>query len=57
MRRAFGTVWDMENPPRGSISLRYQVSGSAGVNWVQDDNALPDYWKAGVVYESTIHLN
>ncbi|KAF3448244.1 hypothetical protein FNV43_RR08957 [Rhamnella rubrinervis] len=56
MRRAFGTVWDMENPPKGSINLRLQVSGTAGVTWVQNNNAIPDYWNAGVVYDSTIQL-
>ncbi|KAF3448246.1 hypothetical protein FNV43_RR08959 [Rhamnella rubrinervis] len=56
MSREFGAVWDMENPPKGSIHLKLQLSGSAGVNWVQNKNAIPDYWKAGVVYDSTIQL-
>ncbi|KAF3448245.1 hypothetical protein FNV43_RR08958 [Rhamnella rubrinervis] len=56
MRRAFGTVWDMENPPKGSINLMLQLSGSAGVNWVQNNNAIPDYWNSGAVYDSNIQL-
>ncbi|KAF3448247.1 hypothetical protein FNV43_RR08960 [Rhamnella rubrinervis] len=56
MRRAFGAVWDMENPPKGSINLKLQLRGSAGVTWVQNNNAIPDYWNAGVVYDSTIQL-
>ncbi|KAJ0799458.1 putative expansin, cellulose-binding-like domain-containing protein [Helianthus annuus] len=32
MRRAYGAVWDMQNPPEGAIDLRFQVSGS---KWIQ----------------------
>ncbi|KAF3448248.1 hypothetical protein FNV43_RR08961 [Rhamnella rubrinervis] len=41
MRRAYGIVWDMANPPVGSISLRLLVSDSAGLTWVQTDNVIP----------------
>ena len=57
MRRAYGAVWDMPNPPKGAISLRIQVSGGAGVTWVQAANAIPSDWKAGIAYDSTIQLS
>ncbi|KAI5602150.1 hypothetical protein POPTR_001G151500v4 [Populus trichocarpa] len=56
MRRAYGAVWDIPNPPKGAISLKLQVCGSAGVTWVQADNVLPSDWKAGVAYDSAIQL-
>ncbi|KAG6788709.1 hypothetical protein POTOM_004786 [Populus tomentosa] len=57
MRRAYGAVWDMANPPKGAISLKLQVCGSAAeVTWVQADNVLPSDWKAGVAYDSAIQL-
>jgi len=60
MRRAYGAVWDMANPPRpsgsGSIKLRFQVCGSAGTTWVQSRNGLPGDWKAGVAYDSAIQF-
>ncbi|KAG8659516.1 expansin-like B1 [Manihot esculenta] len=56
MRRAFGAVWDMPNPPNGYITLRLQVSGSAGLTWLQATNAIPNDWKAGVAYDSNIQL-
>ncbi|KAE8055860.1 hypothetical protein FH972_012675 [Carpinus fangiana] len=60
MRRAYGAVWDMANPPRpsgsGSIQLRFQVCGSAGTTWVQSRNGLPSDWKPGVAYDSAIQL-
>ncbi|XP_015896691.3 expansin-like B1 [Ziziphus jujuba] len=56
MRRAYGAVFDLANPPPDSITLRFQVSGSAGYTWVQSNNAIPSYWKAGAVYDSTIQL-
>ncbi|EXC02081.1 hypothetical protein L484_024046 [Morus notabilis] len=49
MRRAFGAVWDMANPPRGYIELRFQATSSAGnTYWVQSTNAIPENWEAGV---------
>ncbi|KAG6670711.1 hypothetical protein I3843_Q043300 [Carya illinoinensis] len=53
MRKAFGAVWDMANPPSGSIKLRFQVSGSS---WVQSKNDLPALWNAGVAYDSAIQI-
>ncbi|KDP39949.1 hypothetical protein JCGZ_03480 [Jatropha curcas] len=57
MRKAYGGVWDMPNPPKGYISLRFQVSGSEGLKWVQASNVLPSEWKVGVAYDSAIQLN
>uniref|UniRef100_A0A803PMT9 Expansin-like B1 n=1 Tax=Cannabis sativa TaxID=3483 RepID=A0A803PMT9_CANSA len=58
MRRAFGGVWDMANPPSGSVTLRFQATGSGGYTyWVQSTNAIPQDWKAGAVYDSTVQLN
>lgn len=54
MRRAYGAVWDMPNPPQGAIKLRFQLNAAA---WVQVDNAVPSDWKAGAAYESAIQLN
>ncbi|EOY24195.1 hypothetical protein SCA6_005046 [Theobroma cacao] len=56
MRRAYGAVFDMASPPQGAVSLRLQVSGSAGLTWVQAPNVIPSDWKAGVAYESDIQL-
>ncbi|GMI63954.1 expansin-like B1 [Hibiscus trionum] len=56
MRRAYGAVFDTTSPPSGYVSLRFQVSGSAGVYWVEASNALPSNWEAGVAYESDVQL-
>ncbi|KAK9984800.1 hypothetical protein SO802_034325 [Lithocarpus litseifolius] len=56
MRRAYGAVWDLASPPSGPIKLRFQVSGRSGLTWVESQNALPSDWKAGVAYDSHIHL-
>ena len=57
MRRAFGAVWDMENPPSGSVTLRFQATGSAGYTyWVQSTDAIPEDWKAGAAYDSAVQL-
>ncbi|KAK0587294.1 hypothetical protein LWI29_020670 [Acer saccharum] len=56
MRRAYGAVFDMANPPYGSINLRFQVNGRMGMTWVVANNALPSDWKVGVAYDSEIQL-
>ncbi|KAJ9173318.1 hypothetical protein P3X46_016469 [Hevea brasiliensis] len=56
MRRAYGAVFDMANPPKGYLTMRFQVSGSAGLKWVQATNAIPGDWRAGVAYDSAIQL-
>ncbi|XP_068649587.1 expansin-like B1 [Aristolochia californica] len=57
MRRAFGGVWDMSSPPRGDINLRFQVSGDDGQKWVQISNVIPNNWKVGAAYDSTVQLS
>lgn len=57
MRHAYGAVWDMPNPPKGALNLRFQVSGSYGAKWVQLRSVIPSDWKAGVAYDTAIQLN
>lgn len=54
MRRAYGAVWDIPNPPEGALSLRFQVSGS---KWVQLQNVIPSDWKAGATYDTAVQLD
>ncbi|KAF5942851.1 hypothetical protein HYC85_020493 [Camellia sinensis] len=56
IRKAYGAVWDMANPPAGALNFRVQVSGSAGLKWVQLSSVIPSEWKAGAVYDTTIQL-
>ncbi|PON64628.1 Major pollen allergen Lol pI [Parasponia andersonii] len=57
MRRAYGAVWDMENPPIGAVTLRFQATSSTGYTyWVQSTNAIPENWEAGAAYESDVQL-
>lgn len=57
MRKSYGAVWDMANPPKGPVSLRFQVSGRRGQKWVQLMNVIPSHWKAGVAYDSKFQLD
>ncbi|XP_058106576.1 expansin-like B1 [Magnolia sinica] len=52
MRRAYGGVWDMANPPEGALNLRFLASGK----WVQLKNVIPSDWKAGMAYDSHFQL-
>ncbi|PNY05246.1 expansin b1-like protein [Trifolium pratense] len=57
MRRVFGVVFYAENPPRGPIKLRLQVSGSGGLYWVESKNVISSDWEAGAVYDSQIQFD
>ncbi|KAI3453449.1 hypothetical protein Pfo_010112 [Paulownia fortunei] len=59
MRRAYGAVWDIANPPLGPLNLRFQVSGGAygEMKWVQIGSVIPSDWKAGVAYETAFQFN
>ncbi|KAL3817972.1 hypothetical protein ACJIZ3_003877 [Penstemon smallii] len=59
MRRPFGAVFDMENPPIGALNLRLQVTSytSGDVKLVQLPTLIPADWKAGVAYDTALQLN
>ncbi|KAM1024414.1 hypothetical protein ACFX13_038419 [Malus domestica] len=60
MRRVYGAVWDLQNPPTGAFSLRFQiVSGraTAEVDWMQATKVIPADWEAGAAYPSDIQLD
>lgn len=57
MRKVYGAVWDMENPPIGmSLNMRFQFQVSDDVKWVQIANAIPTDWKPGVAYDNALQL-
>nr|GMC83089.1 expansin-like B1 [Ipomoea batatas] len=54
MRRSYGTVFDLQNPPKGELKLRFLVSGQ---KWIESKKAIiPDYWKAGTTIDTDIQL-
>lgn len=58
MRKAYGAVWDMPNPPKGSLTFRVQVSlNGEAAKWVQLADVLPDEWKAGIAYDTYLMLD
>ncbi|XP_057419265.1 expansin-like B1 [Lotus japonicus] len=55
LRRVYGAVFDIANPPTGEIRLKFLVSdGSAGFHWVQPKIAIPANWKAGATYSAKL---
>ncbi|KAL3619434.1 hypothetical protein CASFOL_037004 [Castilleja foliolosa] len=58
MRKVYGAVWDMENPPIAVTNVRLQVVMSEGqvVKLVEMPNVIPTYWKPGVVYDTGFQL-
>ncbi|CAI9759481.1 unnamed protein product [Fraxinus pennsylvanica] len=59
MRRVFGTVFDLQNPPAGPLNFRLQVvaEANAEVKLVQLTSAIPSDWKAGIAYDTAFQLN
>ncbi|GFP96488.1 expansin-like b1 [Phtheirospermum japonicum] len=57
MRRVYGVVWDMENPPPAITNIRMQLtSDGQPVKWVEMPNVIPTYWKPGVAYDTGFQL-
>lgn len=56
MGNSYGAVWDMPNPPKGDLTLRFQLSGDGGKQWKYAIDAIPSYWEAGVAYDSGFQL-
>ncbi|KAG2391737.1 Kinesin-like protein [Vigna angularis] len=50
-----GSVFDYTNPPSGEIYLRFQVSGSAGIYWVQSRNAISSETRQSQALEALGH--
>ncbi|XP_020691746.2 expansin-like B1 [Dendrobium catenatum] len=57
MRKPYGDVWDMENPPKGPLTIRCQTSGDDGQKWVQLTGVIPSNWQAGVTYDTLVQLD
>ncbi len=58
MRKSYGAVWDMPNPPKGGLNLRFQVSGrGGGQKWVLLRDLIPADWKPGFSYDSAFQLD
>ncbi|CAM8984560.1 unnamed protein product [Rhodiola kirilowii] len=56
MRRVYGAVWDIVNPP-SHFRLRVQVAGGNGIKYVTNAIGIPSDWKAGDAYDAEVQLN
>ncbi|XP_010677135.2 expansin-like B1 [Beta vulgaris subsp. vulgaris] len=58
-RRAYGTVWDIANPPKGPLTVRFFLDGSVNVRarWVLVPKVIPTFWQAGVTYDTSIQFH
>lgn len=59
MRKPYGDVWDLENPPKGPLTVRFQTNGGDqdGQKWVLLPSIIPSDWKVGVTYDTWIQLD
>ncbi|XP_059302472.1 expansin-like B1 [Lycium ferocissimum] len=58
MRRSYGAVFDLPNPPNGELKVRFLTSAGAETKWVQSDKAvIPAEWEAGTTIETDIQLS
>ncbi|MED6119579.1 hypothetical protein PIB30_013013 [Stylosanthes scabra] len=56
LRRVDGAVFDISNPPSGSLSLRFQVDCGSGLVWKVPKNVIPANWSAGATYDTGIQF-
>ncbi|CAI9759477.1 unnamed protein product [Fraxinus pennsylvanica] len=57
MRRAFGTVFGITNPPMGSLRARVHYANPDQVRTSQLTFAIPRNWKVGVAYDTASQHN
>ncbi|KAL8150869.1 hypothetical protein V2J09_020677 [Rumex salicifolius] len=59
MRKPYGAAWDMENPPKGALTLRMELSSSINgdCKWVNLPSAIPDNWCEASVYDTGVQLD
>ncbi|KAK9698850.1 hypothetical protein RND81_08G135600 [Saponaria officinalis] len=59
MRKTFGAVWDIENPPRGDINLKFLLSATGSVDdgqWVESPTIASTSIQAGATLDTGIQL-
>lgn len=58
-QRAYGAVWDLSNPPKGALTVRFFLAGSTTVKarWVLVPTVIPVVWQPGVAYDTSIILD
>jgi len=57
MRRAFGTVFDIMNPPMGSLRARVHYANQDQVKTSHLTFSIPRDWKVGVAYDTASQHN
>ncbi|CAN4078074.1 unnamed protein product [Withania somnifera] len=58
MRRSYGAVWDLSNPPNGDLQVRFLISTAAETKWVQSERAvIPAEWTVGETIETDIQVS
>ncbi|KAK9144681.1 hypothetical protein Sjap_004584 [Stephania japonica] len=55
LKNVYGAVWDISNPPRTPLTLRFQLSGTMG--WYITRDVIPSYWRPGDSYDSNFQLS
>ncbi|KAK9144665.1 hypothetical protein Sjap_004568 [Stephania japonica] len=51
LKNVYGAVWDISNPPRTPLTLRFQLSGTMG--WYITRDVIPSYWRPGILTTQT----
>jgi len=57
--RSYGAVWDISNPPKGELTVRFFLAGSSTVTarWVLVPRVIPALWQPGAAYNTSIILD
>ncbi|KAK4728426.1 hypothetical protein R3W88_021414 [Solanum pinnatisectum] len=57
MRRSYGAVFDLANPPKGDLKIKIQIKEGEKTKWIHSNKTvIPDYWKPGSIYETDIQI-
>lgn len=57
MRRVYGAVFDLSNPPEGALKVRFTVGKVyGGTTLVYSRARIPENWQPGKTIDTGIHL-
>ncbi|XP_015960973.1 expansin-like B1 [Arachis duranensis] len=56
LQRVDGAVFQISNPPSGTLRFRFQVNCGSGLEWRLPKNDIPANWRAGATYDTGIQF-
>nr|AAN86683.1 beta expansin EXPB2.1 [Mirabilis jalapa] len=57
MKHNYGAIWDASVTPKGPLQFRFKVQSGNRVQYLYTNQVLPEYWKPGATYTSSVQIS